>query len=278
MKGMNSQDKLVQEMIAELNGSELMLQSEDPYEENYQLKMIRENPIPGLLKVTACHKDSYGQYLYSISGLTTLEKKFEKTPCHKEDIQKFLSQLMELIEQLNNYLLDLNYIILDPKYIFVKEEKYFFCYYPKLNKEIIEGFHELSEYWIKVIDYEDYGSVAYACGIHKKTMEECYDLENLIEIYTECEHQDYEINTIQDPKNWNVQEERLKLQCEDSLWEDIWEDEDSSEEVEKISKMGNILRETSIGKYFEQRKKERWGDWDDLLTQEESFIMNRRSD
>ncbi len=278
MKGINNQNILEEGTSYEVNGSQLMIQSSEMYKENYQVKMIRENHIRGLLKVTVCHKDSCGQYLYDIGGLISLKAKYEKLLCQKEEIQSFLKQFIYLIDILDNYMLERNCIILDPDFIFYKDEEYFFCYYPNLNKTMEESFHELSEYWIKTIDYEDYGSVAFACGIHKKTMEKYYDLENLVRSYTEYEEEP-EISMVQDARKWGAMEERQLLQEEEMLFKNSWEVAYEEGEVEeKSSKVGNLLRETSIGKYLEQRKKERWGDWDDLLTQEESFIMSRRND
>ncbi len=278
MKGINNQNILEEGTSYEVNGPQLMIQSSEMYKENYQVKMIRENHIRGLLKVTVCHKDSCGQYLYDIGGLISLKAKYEKLLCQKEEIQSFLKQFIYLIDILDNYMLERNCIILDPDFIFYKDEEYFFCYYPNLNKTMEESFHELSEYWIKTIDYEDYGSVAFACGIHKKTMEKYYDLENLVRSYTEYEEEP-EISMVQDARKWGAMEERQLLQEEEMLFKNSWEVAYEEGEVEeKSSKVGNLLRETSIGKYLEQRKKERWGDWDDLLTQEESFIMSRRND
>lgn len=275
---MDKEQKVLHGVIRnELNYSELVINSTISYEENYQLKMIKENRITGLLKVAVCDRDNCGEYIYDTSGMSNMKREFDKIVCDKEDIKKFLKQLMNLIISARDYMLDINCIVLDPQYIFCKDNEYYFCYYPPLQQSIISGFHDLTEYWVKVVDYEDYSSVVLICGLHKESMEEHYNLELLLEQYAESEHK--QPTELKDAVVWNVTDEREMIQREDGLWKNQTQEEIGSSKVrteEKISKMKNILKETSVGKYWEQKKKERWGEWDDLLSQEESSIMNNR--
>ncbi len=264
-------------MRNELNYSELVINSKVSYEENYQLKMIKENRIKGLLKVAVCDRDNCGEYIYDTSGMSNMKREFDKIVCDKEDVKKFLKQLTDLIISARDYMLDINCIVLDPQYIFCKDDEYYFCYYPPLQQPLVSSFHDLTEYWVKVVDYDDYASVVLICALHKESMEEYYNLELLLEQYAESEHK--QPTELKDAVAWNVTDERELIQREESLWDKLVQVEPDASKVipqDKMSKMKNILRETSVGKYWEQKKKARWGEWDDLLSQEESSIMNNR--
>lgn len=272
MEVIKNQDEMQGVIRNELNYSELVVESTEPYSEDYQVKMIRENSITGLLKMAVCNKDNCGQYIYDVSGMTTLQREVEKIPWDGTTIRAFLEQLLYMISRANNYMLDINCIVLNPQYIFCKEEQYYFCYYPVLKKSLAQSFHELTEFWVKSIDYSDYPTVVLACGLHKESMEEYYNLEELIETYTEQLVRQPEL--LRDASTWNVTEEREQLQSENTLWKT---EEEYNSNVEKPGKVKDILRESPIGKYWEQKKKERWGEWDDLLTSEESSIIDRKN-
>lgn len=275
---MNKEQKELHGVVRnELNYSELVILSKVSYEENYQLKMIKENRITGLLKVAVCDRDNCGEYIYDISGMSNMKREFDKMVCDKEDIKEFLNQLMNLIITAGDYMLDINCIVLDPQYIFCKDDVYYFCYYPQLQQSIISSFHELTEYWVKVVDYDDYSSVVLICGLHKESMEEHYNLELLLEQYAKTENK--QLGELKDAVVWNVADEREMIQREDKLWGNEIKAESEAPRIrteDTLTKMKNILKETSVGKYWEQKKKERWGEWDDLLSQEESSIMNKR--
>lgn len=266
----------------ELSYSEIIIKSTTPYVEDYQLKMIKENQIEGLLKVAAYEEDNCGKYIYDITGMTTLEKEYGKSIMGKKEVKTFLNQLMNVIYRTNNYMLDINCILLAPQYIYCKDEKYYFIYYPPHQKTLVKSFHGLTEYWVKVVDYEDYASVAFVCGLHKESMDEQYNLELLLEQYTETKVEDAPMSLLQDDVIWDSNAEREVLQREEALWtyrenESNVDSKNDYAAPHKLSRMKNILRETTVAKYWEQKKKDRWGDWGDLLSQEESSIIDRRS-
>lgn len=266
----------------ELSYSEIIIKSTAPYVEDYQLKMIKENQIEGLLKIAAYEEDNCGKYIYDITGMTTLEKECGKSIIDKKELKRFLNQLINIIYQANNYMLDINCILLSPQYIYCKEGQYYFIYYPPHQNALVRSFHSLTEYWVKVVNYEDYASVAFVCGLHKESMDEQYNLELLLEQYTEAKVEEASMSMLQDDVVWNSNAEREVLQREEALWS--YPENESKEGSEndyatprKLSRMKNILRETTVAKYWEQKKKERWGEWDDLLSQEESSIIDKRS-
>lgn len=265
----------------ELSCSELMISSEVPYQEYYQIRMIQENKLENFLYVTACGRDGGTQYIYDVSGMKSLQSELKRVRCNKLNIELFLKQLLEVIKEANNYMLDINCILLEPEYIFLKNGEYYFCYYPEGDTTLAKSFHQLTEYFVKEIDYGDYPSVMLACGLHKETMEESYHLQELIERHMESEAEIPALTR----SSMHYERERLRKEGE------LWKEERSSEEKSEMSKLAyvsedsgwekakgkvqSVIRETPMKRFWDQKKKEKWGTWDDLLTPEESSIIEK---
>lgn len=234
---------------SEINYRELIVEDIGEYKEDYQIPMIRENPIKGLLKVAGRGIDDRSQYLYDITGYESMEQRFEKMCMDREILEAFLKQFLHLVVELKRHMLDINKLLLEPAYIFYKEEQYYFCYYPANQKQVTETFHELTEYFVKTIDYGNIESVILACGLHKETMGEAYHIETLLEKKVE--------------PSW---------ECLEESYGDIEEDHKEIEETQE-------MRETPLKRFWSNKKretKEKWGAWENLLRNEESSIMKNK--
>ena len=58
------------------------------YKEDYQMRMLMENAIPGLLSVRGQGKDDKSQYRYEISGKIPVKAKGEKEHWKFADLEK----------------------------------------------------------------------------------------------------------------------------------------------------------------------------------------------
>ncbi len=218
----------------ELDYTELVIEEVCEFQEDYQLAMIRENQIPGLLKVQGWGVDQKSQYSYDISGLPSMKERFEKEPITEKNLRVFLGQLFAVLEEMRKYMLDINRIVLDPMYIFLRDADYQFCYLPSQESKLTITFHGLTEYFIKAVDYGDTKCVVMACELHKVTMEERYNLRELL---------------------------KDKGQCESVAGE---------EEVEKVEqplqKLRDTIREPRLAQIWKRRKKpDQDEDWMDFL-------------
>ena len=54
---------------------------------------------------------------------------------------------------------------------------------PVQKKKLLQSFHELSEYFVKTLDYEDVEGIFLAYELHKATLQEKYDLKTIMEEY-----------------------------------------------------------------------------------------------
>ena len=161
-----------EEYERDLHHAWMILETDELYKEDYQMRMLMENAIPGLLSVRGQGKDDKSQYRYEISGKISVKAKREKEHWKFADLEKFMRQFIQVLYAVKNYLLDVNCLSLDPGHIYVSDEIYYFCYCPGLEGNILEKFHELTEYFVRETDYEQKEAVYLAYELHKASMEE----------------------------------------------------------------------------------------------------------
>lgn len=270
--------------VNELGYTELIIEEERVYEESYQMNMLRECKISGLVTVIGCGIDDRSRYIYDISGMQSLEKVYEKTPLGECEIREFCRELLALLEGLKHHMLDINHILLQPEYIYKHNDAYLFCYYPLNHREVKDSFHELSQYFVQHIDYGEVDSVILACGLHKATMEDEYDLAQLLQEHSVIEKEKEIIHEA--IKNRDLNKEALWENLETTNIVDqvkVEESDEFSYGPIKANKLISMVAESSLSKIWNkkssptsgesldksvEKKKETWGDWDALLKQE----------
>jgi len=193
------------------NHSYLILEIDKLYKEDYQVRMILENEIKGLLKIQGRGMDEKSYFFYDITGKESLKKQYQKKTIFKGEITRFLVDLLHILDVLYAHMLDANSLLLGPEYIFQNKEQSYFCYCPYEKRNICKEFHKLTEFLVSQIDYEDRDSIGIVYELHKKTLGVQYDVSQLIkETLSKIEEQD---------KN---QEEEVEVQmvCENTIFEE----------------------------------------------------------
>ncbi len=198
-----------EEYERDLHHAWMILETDELYKEDYQMRMLMENAIPGLLSVRGQGKDDKSQYRYEISGKISVKARGEKEHWKFADLEKFMRQFIQVLYAVKNYLLDVNCLSLDPGHIYVSDEIYYFCYCPGLEGNILEKFHELTEYFVRETDYEQKEAVYLAYELHKASMEENYNIEYALERI--LEKKENEMESIQPEKKagYDLQEELI---------------------------------------------------------------------
>lgn len=217
----------------------LIIEGEEQAEADFQVFMLQENEIPGLLKTSIRYVDNQSHYHYDISGKTSLLVRHEKSKLCCEEIRRLVNALLSTLKEIQKYMLDGTGILLDPEYIFCDGEAYFFCYYPPCSLELKEEFHKLTEFFVREVDYKDKEGVHLAYTLHKATMEDNYSIEKIMDEVLEEET----VPVIH-------YEERVETQVEESLQED-----------------GAIAEEKGlwepVRRFMERRRREKWGKWEE---------------
>lgn len=203
------------EFEEKLNQSNLHIYMEGAYKEDYQMQMLGQNAIYGILPVEGCEIEGKACYTYDIVGMKAMKSKYEKGGMGKAEIAGMIKQLLKVIENLQEYMLNPDCLVLEPEYIFYKKEQCYFCYLPEKKEKLKPAFHELTEYFLKTLDYDDTEGIFLAYELHKATLQEHYDLQQIMEKYEEKYEEHYETE-------------------EDDVWEDEPEHEPGHIQTKQI--------------------------------------------
>ena len=164
-----------------LKQTQLILEGEEQEAVEYEIFMLRDNEVPGLLKTEVRYLDNQNQYYYDISGKTSLKTCYEKATMSYQEMKGLVLCLLDTVQSVQNYMLDENSILLEPEFIFKDKEIYYFCYYFSNSRDIKQAFHELTEFFVQQVDYKDEEGVRFAYTLHKATMDENYSIEQIME-------------------------------------------------------------------------------------------------
>ena len=83
-----------------------VVEGEEQEEEDYQVAMLRENKISGLLPMHVRYVNNRSQYYYDISGMQSLKAKYEKEKLKHADMHKLIKELLAAMEAAKTYMLD----------------------------------------------------------------------------------------------------------------------------------------------------------------------------
>lgn len=239
-------------MKAKLNKTNLHIYLNQAFEEDYQLPMLGQNQIKGILPVTGCEINGKSRYTYDVRGMASVYSIHENQAIQLDEIEGIVCALLESIEDLEKYMLNADCLILDPEYIFQKEEEWYFCYIPGWKGNLNRAFHQLTEYFVKTLNYEDTKGIFLAYELHKATLQEKYDLKQIIQEYKA--HEEQRNQTMEEWKEEKYGDVFL-LAEEDSL----------PNEPDIIREEGGTWK--SWRKAARRLKRNRWGSWNDLIVE-----------
>lgn len=232
-----------------------------PYEDNYQMRMLRANDIPGLAAVKGSGLDGNSRYTYRIGTGISIGKKYGSGGMKKADVRELLEALIRTVEALAGYMLSPDGLILTPELIYTHGGKYEFCYLPVSGETyrvpLCRSFHTLTEYFVGWLDYHDTEGIFLVYRLHKETMKDSYELRQILE---ECRQEEREFRreaALRERKNYRIQEQ--KRADPETQEEKKPEQEQTAGEVQE--------RKGFIKKAVERFRTGRWGEWKDLITE-----------
>lgn len=251
-------EKMKTKIKQDLNETYLQVEMPVFYEEDYQIPMLQLNYMDTLLSISSKGIDGKSYYSYEIGGLTSMKTQYDKMKIEREDMETFIRQLVQTIRDVKNHMLDAERILLSPEYIFCKGEHFYFCYLPVKYKNLCQSFHELTEYFVSQVNYEKTDAVKLAVELHKASMEENYDIEQILEEFHETEKR--ECANLHEEERSNI----FELEGEDEDFETPYRDYG---DIQTVQEMSGALG--WIKKNLKHRKREKWGVWDGLVREDE---------
>lgn len=175
------------------NHNYLLLSLEEPKEQAlYQIQMIRENKIEGLLTCEAVLVDGKYEYKYEITSRQQMDRVYEKRGPGGEEIRHFLQGLQKAMEGVEKYLLDLDSLLVVPEYIYmdIEEKIPVFCYLPGYGQDFREEFREFTKYLLRNLDHNDIWAVSMGYEMYRLTLDENYDMDAVLGLIYQREETD----------------------------------------------------------------------------------------
>ena len=264
----------------DLNGQRVHIDTDIPYQEDYQMKMLKNNDIEDMIRVSGTGIDGGSRYTFRTDGWTSLEKKFETKDMDREEIQAVTAAVLTAAENLKNFMLNPDNMLIMPEMIFEKEGKYRFCYLPVGYRPLCEAFHDLTEFFVKRLDYRDTEGIFLAYRLHKETMQEHYELKMILD---DCRKEEKERSEERKKEETRKREIRRKEEeASRSFMENIIFTADEEETVKSSEDDMYLRRETRerviplreeyarygpLKKVMTRIRTGIWGEWEDMITE-----------
>ena len=207
--------------LSELNHNYLIIQVEDSYEIDNQIKMIKNKNIDGILKVTVQRINNTIEYIYEISNSISVENMYADELMRFDDIRKLLSDYFNVLNMCDEYMIDKSNIILLPELIFKRDNRFYFCIFTKCKNDINDSFLSLLNWMLEHVDYDDEKAVNTIYKINAKSIREGFDSNSIKKILN-----------LKTDINTNNREE---------LWDELTKTTDKDEENMDKHKKDNIL-------------------------------------
>ena len=93
------------EFERDLHHAWMILEFDEIFEEDYQMRMLEENHPTSLLMVKGQGRDTKSRYQYEIGGKISMEALGEREKWTYSKMKEFMQQLVETVREVNNYLL-----------------------------------------------------------------------------------------------------------------------------------------------------------------------------
>ena len=167
-------------MKNDLKNTYLILEAEELKPDDYQIMMLRENEIPGIIRTSVRYVDNRKFYYYDVGGKISLQSMYDKENFSGEEMRRLVEELIQVSKNVQKYMLDENCLMLEPELIFGDKEHFYFCYCPSCMQNVKEAFHNLTEFFIQKVNYKDEEGVHFAYTLHKATMEENYSIAEIL--------------------------------------------------------------------------------------------------
>ncbi len=119
--------------------------------ENYQLEMLANNRINGLLKSEVFRLNGEIHLLYDITSLVPIKKLFERKKFSRKDFHYFIKQIIEVLGAMERYLLDSGGIVFDSAYIFADPQNLELGYTYLPTKERTQSLDSLKNFLLDAI-------------------------------------------------------------------------------------------------------------------------------
>lgn len=173
---------MITEYRKNLNRS-VMITTLDSPELGYEIDMLKNNEIHGLLPFEIIAENGEWKTLHDITGQQSLDAWMDTQQMDIDFFRGLIRSVDGVCREFEPYLLDEDKLCLSPDHIFVKNgtKDLSFSYIPETGRAVTDSFRELLEYLLTRIDHHDDVLVREAYAAYEKTGETGYSIHGLLD-------------------------------------------------------------------------------------------------
>lgn len=227
--------------------------------QNYMLHMLAGKQIQGFLPLEVRELNNQKEYYYDITGKKSLEKISQSRKWGKNEIKKYVAQILTEIGKCKEYLLNPDHLVLETEYMYVDEEKqelslcYVFDYEKKIGEQLCELFTEL----MNIVDYKDKLAVQMVYKLFEVSREEGCILKELWKILSiEAKDNIQNVESLNEVENKKEEENILVKGNKRSLVSGLKKNDANKKEILFKNEMEDKRTEkVKKGKNLEEKRK-----------------------
>ncbi len=195
----------------------------------YQMRMMKENLVEGLVVPVIRQMNGEVLYDYSITGCQSLHTYTELSPISGQLLAVLVRALNQVMEEMERYLVDGDYLALRPEFIYLRMkgeavQEVRFCFFPFYGQAAEDQMRELLKYVLNEVDYQEKAAVDLAYELFQQSQQEDFLIRQLKQLVEE------ETYTPEIPGKPEILEEQAKVfpvqqgsynearECEDIEW------------------------------------------------------------
>ncbi len=162
---------------------------------SYELRMMADNAIEGLMKFRVKRVDNQCCYCYEITSRQPLSRLLENHCLKAGEVRILILGLARTLGKLEEYLLKEEQILLQPDFIYVEPELFSveFCLIPGRTGDFPAELGKLLEYLLGKVDYQDKACVVMTYGMYRESLKENYGIDDLLKFLTASDSQETDV-------------------------------------------------------------------------------------
>ena len=210
-----------------LNHNYLVIRKPEDDRLDYELDMIMENRIYGLLDIETRMAEGKEYLYYEISSMQPLRSLYDHKELDWKTIRNICTELVKIYRTATDYMIDEAHLCADPSciYIGMDDGKPGLLFLPELNIGKSENFIELAEYFLERVCHNDPRAALFAYRFYQTVRKDGFvmtDIERLIE---NCDTEDGNSEVlpkvvmpeiVEEPESIKVPEESVIKKQEDT--------------------------------------------------------------
>ena len=174
----------------EMKHNYLIIEQDESQTEGYEIHMLKENQINGLLKFHLKQIDNHKYFYYEITSKQPLTRILELHSLNRQELKNLIIGITQILNRLPAYLIKEDQIFLKPEYIYIEPEQFLvsLCLIPGRDRGFSEEMSELLRYLLGKINHQDKECVVMAYALYQESLKDNYGMDALAELV--CSHND----------------------------------------------------------------------------------------